>query len=89
MEFHEEGCLSFPNSYVSTKRYNEIVVSDLINGKIILIGFEAVIAQHEIGHLNGEVMFDYEIKIPKLNALCWCGNKKKYKDCHNKKVIKI
>ena len=89
MEFHNEGCLSFPEEFVKTKRYNEVVVKDTIhpNG-IVCVGLEAVVVQHEVGHLYGEIMYDYEIQTPGPNLKCWCGSDKKYKKCHMNKVIK-
>ena len=89
MEFHHEGCLSFPGQFVNTKRFNEVMVKDDIhpNG-VVFTGLEAIVAQHEIGHLYGELMFDYEIKIPLRNEKCWCGSDRKYKRCHSGKEIK-
>lgn len=89
MEFYKEGCLSFPDQWITTKRYNEIVVQDDYhpNG-IICTGLEAVVVQHEVGHLYGEVMYDYEIKIPQVNELCWCNSGIKYKRCHMGRVIR-
>jgi peptide deformylase len=90
-EFDHEGCLSFPGIYILTKRYNEIVVKDSLHpAGIILVGLEAVVAQHEIGHLNGELMYQYEIKRPAVNEPCWCNETggKKYKRCHLGKAIK-
>ena len=88
--FKNEGCLSYPNQWITTKRFNEIIVKDLLHpAGIICIGFDAVIIQHEVGHLYGETMFDYQIQIPQgPNASCWCGSNKKYKKCCIKKEIK-
>jgi peptide deformylase len=89
MEFGNEGCLSFPGQWLLTKRYNEILVKDLWHpAGIILVGVDAVVAQHEIGHLYGETMFEYQIERPQVNAKCWCGSDRKYKKCHMRKVIK-
>jgi peptide deformylase len=87
--FRNEGCLSFPGEWLITKRYNEILVKDQIHPTgIVLVGLEAVAAQHEIGHLNGEIMHDYIITIPLgPNSLCWCGGKK-WKKCHQDLEIK-
>lgn len=86
--FKNEGCLSFPGDFIFTKRYNDILVKDLFhpNG-IVCTGLTAVVAQHEIGHLYGETMYDYEIKLPKPNEKCWCGSDKKFKTCHMNKII--
>jgi len=64
-----EGCLSFPDSKVKTKRYESIVVkadnhkgklSFSANSKDINDAFECVCVQHEIDHLDGITMFDRE-----------------------------
>lgn len=88
--FKGEGCLSFPGEWLMTKRYNEIVVKDLYHpAGIILMGLEAVVAQHEIGHLYGELMHDYVITLPLgPNSPCWCGSGKKWKKCCTGKEIK-
>lgn len=89
MEFYNEGCLSFPNIFITTKRFNEIVISDILfPAGIVMTGVESVVAQHEIGHLYGETMLDYKITIPFKNKYCWCDSKKKYKVCHLGKVIR-
>ena len=62
-EFNDEGCLSYPDMWLKTKRYNEIlVIDDLHPAGIILTDVMAVIAQHEIDHTYGKTMFQYEIK---------------------------
>ena len=89
MLFRNEGCLSFPGQYIITKRYNEILVKDLLNPKgIVCTGLTAVVVQHEIGHLYGETMYDYKIDIPGPNEHCWCSSGKKFKKCHSNKEIK-
>lgn len=90
MEFVNEGCLSFPGKAITTARFNEVVVTDLIHPTgILLTGMDAVIAQHEIAHLFGRTMYDFEIKVPRTNDPCWCGSSgKKYKKCHMGKIIK-
>ncbi len=74
-----EGCLSFPDSKVKTKRYQDIVVeSDNHEGKLsfsanskdINDAFECVCIQHEIDHLDGITMFDREFKLePVVNGI--------------------
>ena len=83
-----EGCLSFPGIYLTTKRYNEIFVIDFFrpNG-IVCTGLESVVCQHEFGHLCGETMFDYQIVEPKINEKCWCNSGLKYKKCCINKQI--
>jgi peptide deformylase len=61
-----EACLSFPDIIVTTERYKNVLVAadnyenfKFFGGHNIL---ECVCVQHEICHLNGETMFDYEVK---------------------------
>lgn len=70
-----EACASFPKKVVKTKRAIRIVVeADNVEGQLHfgptdeeaslenLDLMESVAVQHEIGHLNGETMFDHELK---------------------------
>jgi peptide deformylase len=87
-EFEGEGCLSFPGEHLLTKRYAEVVVQDSLHPiGLVLVGIEAVVAQHEISHLNGETMHQYQIVRPTVNQKCWC-EKSKYKKCHMNKIIR-
>jgi peptide deformylase len=88
--FIQEGCLSFPNTFISTKRFAEVVVKDLLHpAGIILTGANAVVVQHEIDHIVGKTIFDREVKIPKgPNDKCWCGSNRKYKKCCVRKEIR-
>jgi peptide deformylase len=60
----EEGCLSVPDHYVEVDRYIMIRVKfQNIHGKYkqwTLKGLESIIVQHEIDHLDGVLMTDYE-----------------------------
>ena len=62
-EFGEEMCLSVPNFAVEVPRYTKILIKGLdLKGKPIEIeaeGFLARILQHEIDHLNGQVIIGY------------------------------
>ena len=64
MEFDGEGCLSYPGKFATTARHNEIYLRDAIhpNG-IVCTGLAAVVVEHEVGHLYGEVFTDYIIDI--------------------------
>jgi peptide deformylase len=77
-----EGCLSIPNKFVTTKRYNWIRYET--DGEIkVATGIEAQIVQHETDHMNGILVIDREYK-PNLtgrNDPCPCGSGKKYKKC--------
>lgn len=72
-----EECLSFPGKTVKTQRYVEITVKtdnhkgllyfcpdgDVNNFDIKDKGLlESIVAQHEISHLSGQLMFDYKWK---------------------------
>ena len=51
--FDGEGCLSFPNLYKKTKRFNIIEVMNG-NGELLKFsGFDAVAVQHELDHVEG------------------------------------
>lgn len=61
-----EGCLSFPDYYGTVKRYLKIDASwqEIENGKLvdkreILNGFDAIVFQHELDHLNGILFVDH------------------------------
>ena len=72
-----EGCLSFPNKHIRTERYVEVTVeadnheeqlsfsadSDDVND-----AFECACVQHEIAHLDGLTMFDFEYKLEPVNS---------------------
>jgi peptide deformylase len=57
-----EGCLSFPNTYVETIRYNEIyVTNNLVSPfSFIATGMLAIACQHEIDHLYGKLIIDFK-----------------------------
>jgi peptide deformylase len=57
----DEGCLSVPNEFVTSKRAKKVVVEGYdINGeKIRLVSktnLEAIVLQHEIDHLDGKTI---------------------------------
>jgi peptide deformylase len=66
-----EGCLSCPEIQVEVSRFSEIKVrAHDINGKKIskrYTDYLARVAQHEIDHLEGKLIIDYEgdLYIPK------------------------
>jgi len=92
VRFKKEGCLSFPGKYVNTIRHQWVTIKDELNGEITYKGFEAIVVQHEIDHMNGILMFDHEApgtfvrdkaKIGR-NEPCPCKSGKKYKKCCGK-----
>ena len=61
-----EGCLSFPNLYGTVKRYLKIKArwQEIREGRLVtqegtLRGFEAIVYQHELDHLNGILLIDH------------------------------
>ncbi|ENH4362521.1 peptide deformylase [Vibrio fluvialis] len=59
----EEGCLSVPDYYAEVERFTSVVVTALDrNGNPIKIetdDFLAIVMQHEIDHLSGNLFIDY------------------------------
>ena len=61
-QLNEEGCLSFPDQFVEVLRSTEIEVKYVDENKKLkkskFLGFEAVIIQHELDHLDGNLLID-------------------------------
>ena len=58
-----EGCLSFPEDQVTVRRHKSITLQRQPGFKIETFeGFEAIVIQHELGHLDGKTMWDNEWK---------------------------
>ncbi len=59
----QEGCLSVPDYYAEVERFTSVVVTALDrDGKPITIesdDFLAIVMQHEIDHLSGNLFIDY------------------------------
>ena len=54
-----EGCLSFPGTTVDCRRHSSIVVKATeVGPEVEYVGMDAIVIQHELGHLNGKTMFD-------------------------------
>lgn len=83
-----EACLSFPGKHVRTKRYSSITVeADNYANKLYfdasgippeemrdnLDVIECVAAQHEISHLDGKTMYDFEYKLVPRAVEKTCG----------------
>jgi len=87
--FENEGCLSFPDVFLKTLRYNNIVVKDLLSPQgRVFNGLEAVIIQHETDHTLGKIMQDSLIKNIGPNNRCPCDSEKKFKKCCMKELNK-
>lgn len=72
-QLSEEGCLSFPNLFLTIKRYKKITAMFLDNtGKRCIIELEDIDAkcfQHELDHLNGVCFTDGISKLKLERAL--------------------
>lgn len=82
-----EGCVSVPNVFCLMKRFSECHVKDDLDGEYVLTGGDAIVFQHELDHLDGVLITDDGIRIPKdigRNDPCYCGSNKKFKKCHGK-----
>ncbi len=67
----EEKCLSIPNYKLKIKRSNILKISNFnIKGEKYFIytkGILSICIQHEIDHLKGKLLIDYDIKYKKKN----------------------
>ncbi len=93
-----EGCLSYPDEKVKTKRHIQITVeadnheSNLIfsaESKDITDAFECTCVQHEIDHLNGITMFDREFKLVPIKTDKKYGRNEKVKITNGKEIKEI
>jgi len=86
-----EGCLSLPGVSRSVLRAAEITVKNGDGRLYALYGFDAVVVQHEISHMNGRTILDEECRVLQVgrNDLCLCGSGKKYKRCHINNQIEL
>ena len=91
--FYNEGCLSFPDRLEKTERYKEVVINGntVFPNQFILTGLAAVVASHELDHVNQILLPDRAIKTvditrkkPRPNDPCSCKSGKKYKICCGK-----
>jgi peptide deformylase len=61
-QFFREGCLSLPDYTANIRRYQNVTVEALnLDGEVVTLdseGFEAVVLQHEIDHLDGVLFLD-------------------------------
>lgn len=63
-DFDNEGCLSFPDIWVRTRRYKEVLVEEnlVYPNRFVVTGLTAVVVQHELDHLNGVLLPDVALK---------------------------
>jgi len=82
-----EGCLSIPDTRLTTVRYNGLLIRDWGAGTHLdytVAGLESVIIQHEVDHMDGILCIDRKVapeNKPGRNEPCFCGSGKKYKKC--------
>jgi peptide deformylase len=66
----QEGCLSFPELFLSIKRYDEITVEYIDKDKksciMLFKGYDAKCVQHELDHLDG-ICFTNKVSKLKLD----------------------
>ncbi|WP_447829646.1 peptide deformylase [Aeromonas salmonicida] len=71
--FGQEGCLSIPDYYADVERYSSVVVSALDrHGNQLTMEsseFLAIVIQHEIDHLDGNLFIDYLSPLKQQMAL--------------------
>lgn len=84
--FQMEGCLSVPGVRFNTWRFAHIVYTAVEDEKIVTktaSGFEAVVIQHEVGHMDGGLLIDHIKKPaePGRNEPCHCLSGLKFKKC--------
>lgn len=86
-----EGCLSFPGISRSIRRAKEVTVRNGDGKTYVFYGFDAIVAQHEIDHLNGITIVDKNYATQKIgrNKLCPCGSERKFKKCHLGKELEL
>ncbi len=81
----KEGCLSFPEIFITIKRASCIKVSFLdLQGRERLITAEGILSraiQHENDHLNGKLLYDHMSTIQKV---AFSGSLKKLKQLSKK-----
>ncbi len=69
----QEGCLSVPDYYADVERYTSVIVSALDRSgnpiKIESDEFLAIVMQHEIDHLSGNLFIDYLSPLKRQIAL--------------------
>jgi peptide deformylase len=58
--FKQEGCLSMPNTYCDTDRYNWIKIKNGDGKEEQYSGLVAVAIQHELDHWDGKLVTDRE-----------------------------
>lgn len=86
-----EGCLSLPGVHRTVRRYREIILKNGDGKSYALEGFEAIVVQHEIDHMNGITIADKDHRALQIgrNEPCPCGSGVKFKKCHIEKETEL
>jgi len=86
-----EGCLSFPGISRSVRRAKEVTVKNGDGRTYQFDGFDAIVVQHEIDHMDGVTIADKNYAALRVgrNKLCPCGSRKKFKKCHLGKELEL
>jgi len=86
-----EACLSLPGISADTMRFDEVLVECGNGSSFVATGFEAIVVQHEIDHLDGVLITDRAaMRNTGRNDPCPCGAKGpegkpvKFKRCHGR-----
>ncbi len=98
----KEGCLSFPNKYITTVRHKQIkvkadnhkepielkVIEDSDKNAYLTSAYEVACVQHEIDHLYGITMFDRKFVRPQIisNKI---GRNQKVKIKKNDEILEL
>lgn len=85
-----EGCLSLPGVHRSVHRAKGVMVRNGDGREYVFYGFEAIVVQHEIDHMDGITIADKAYGALKVgrNEPCPCGARTpqggivKFKKCH-------
>ncbi len=85
-----EFCFSFPQKRLNCIRHKHIVLRNGLSGdSLTLMGQPAILAQHQIDHLQGVVFYDKVIKLAEVHQngellttdVCPCGSRRNFAEC--------
>lgn len=60
--YEGEGCLSCPDTFLNTQRYNWIKIRNGDGTESVYSGFDAVLIQHELDHWEGVLITDRKVE---------------------------
>lgn len=73
---HRDGCLSYPDRWEDREFHRQVTFRNGDGRRYVLYGYEAVVFQHEMKHIDGVNPFG-----PARSSPCPCGSGQKYKRC--------